>query len=128
MRGVAANNPQLATLQDAARQLRSAIEVKTAEVAGGRHSLSTAAAQYTAVALQRDFAAKRLELALASLQQARESAMKQQLYLERIAEPKQPDVAIEPRRIRNVCATLLFSLIVWGVASLLVTAVKEHAD
>jgi len=128
VQAVAADNPQLSTLQHAARTLQSTIDVKTAEVAGGRHSLSSASAAYAGVDLERDFAAKRLEIALSSLQQARENAMKQQLYLERIAEPKQPDVAIEPKRLRDIGATLLFSLIIWGVVSLLATAVKEHSD
>jgi capsular polysaccharide transport system permease protein len=99
-----------------------------AKVAGDQHSLSSKSAEYEGVVLERDFAAKRLEIALGSLEQARENAMKQQLYLERIAQPNKPDIAIEPRRFRSVVATLLLSLIAWGILSLLVTAMKEHAD
>ncbi len=54
--------------------------------------------------------------------------MSQQLYIERIEEPNEPDVAIEPKALRDIAATMLLSLIVWALASLLVTAVREHAD
>jgi capsular polysaccharide transport system permease protein len=54
--------------------------------------------------------------------------MKQQLYLERVAQPNKPDEALEPKRLRNVLATLMLSLVIWGIVSLMLTAVKEHAE
>jgi capsular polysaccharide transport system permease protein len=128
VRAVAKNNPQIPVLQNRAEVLREQIDAETAKVAGSGQSLSSKSAEYEGVVLERAFAAKRLEIALTSLLQARESAMKQQLYLERIDRPNRPDVAIEPKRARNIAATLMLCLIVWGVVSLLVTAVKEHAD
>jgi capsular polysaccharide transport system permease protein len=50
------------------------------------------------------------------------------LYLERIVQPGLPDRAMEPRRARNIAATFLLGLIIWGVSSLTVAAVKEHQD
>lgn len=125
---VAENNPQLPVLQNRVKVLEASIAAETAKVAGGEHSLSSKSADYEGFVLERDFAGKRLELALAALQQARDNAMKQQLYLERIAEPNRPDTAIEPRRVLDVIATLLICLLTWGILSLLVTAVKEHAE
>jgi capsular polysaccharide transport system permease protein len=125
---VAVQNPQIPVLRNRAAVLQAAIGAETAKVAGDQHSLSSKSVDYEGVMLERDFAGKRLELALASLQQAREDVLKQQFYLERVAQPNKPDVAIEPRRIRNVAATLMMALIAWGVLSLLVTAVKEHAE
>jgi capsular polysaccharide transport system permease protein len=125
---VARDNPQLPVLHNRTRVLEADINAEMAKVAGDRHSLSSKSAEFEGVALERDFAAKRLEIALGSLEQARENAMKQQLYLERIAQPNKPDIAIEPRRFRSVVATFLLSLIAWGILSLLVTAMKEHAD
>ena len=84
--------------------------------------------QYEAITLDRDFAAKYLAVALDSLERARENAMSQQLYVERIEEPNKPDVPIEPRTLRDIAATLLVSLILWAVTSLMVTAVKEHSE
>jgi capsular polysaccharide transport system permease protein len=128
VRAVAIDNPQLGVLENRVRVLQAQIDAETAKVTGDKHSLSSKSADYEGAMLEREFAAKRLEVALVSLEQARESAMKQQVYLERIEQPRRPDIAVEPRRIRSIAATLLLSLIVWGVLSLLVASVKEHAD
>jgi capsular polysaccharide transport system permease protein len=128
LRAVARSNPQVPVLMHSTAVLQQAIESETAKVAGGRHSLSSKSADYEGTMLERDFANKRLEIALASLQLARENAMQQQLYLERIQQSNEPDVAIEPKRLKSVAATFLLSMIIWGVVSLLLTAVKEHSD
>lgn len=128
VRAMTSNNPQIPVLQNRMRVLQSEIASEMAKVAGDRSSLSSKTPQYEGITLDRDFAAKYLEVALDSLEQARENAMSQQLYIERIEEPNEPDVAIEPRALRDVTATLLLSLVAWAVTSLLVTAVREHGD
>jgi len=128
VRAMAKDNPLIPVLENRARVLSRAIASEMAKVAGDRSSLSSKTPQYEGITLDRDFAAKYLAVALDSLEQARANAMSQQLYIERIAQPNQPDIAIEPRAVRDVAATLLLSLIVWALASLLVTAVREHAD
>ena len=128
VRALARDNPQIPALESRARVLSDAIGSEMAKVAGGRSSLSSKTPQYEAITLDRDFAARYLQVALDSLEQARTNAMSQQLYIERIEQPSQPDVAIEPRALRDMAATLLLSLIVWALTSLLVTAVREHAD
>jgi capsular polysaccharide transport system permease protein len=126
--GVAKESPQIPVLQNRIKVLQGQISSEMAKVAGSRSSLSSKSPEYDSIVLDRDFAGKYLQVALDSLEQARQNAMSQQLYIERIEEPGKPDVAIEPRRIRNVIATLLLTFIVWGILSLLVTAVKEHSD
>ena len=128
VRAMAKDNLLIPVLENRARVLSRAIASEMAKVAGDRSSLSSKTPQYEGITLDRDFAAKYLAVALDSLEQARANAMSQQLYIERIAQPNQPDIAIEPRAVRDVAATLLLSLIVWALASLLVTAVREHAD
>ena len=39
-----------------------------------------------------------------------------------------PDQPLEPRRLRTVAATLLIGLLMWGVLSLLLAAVREHRN
>jgi capsular polysaccharide transport system permease protein len=46
--------------------------------------------------------------------------------LERIVQPNQPDIAIEPRRFRAVVIVLLLGLLAWGIMSLLVASIREH--
>ena len=95
-------------------------------MAGGERSLSSKAAEYERLTLDRSFADKQLAVALTSLEQARNDAQRKQLYLERIVQPSLPDVAVEPRRLRGVLATLLLGLIAWGILSLLLAGVLEH--
>ncbi|MEI7825099.1 MAG: hypothetical protein WCI01_07355, partial [Chlorobiaceae bacterium] len=63
-----------------------------------------------------------------SLEQARNEAQRQQLYLERIVQPNTPDIAIEPQRLKAILTIFVVGLLVWGILSLLVAGVREHHD
>ena len=128
VRSLAPSNPQVPVLQRRVGILEAEIQKETAKVAGGERSLSNKAAEFERLALERAFADKQLATALASLEQARNEAQRKQLYLDRIVEPGRPDVAVEPRRLRNVAATLALGLVAWGVLTLLIAGVKEHQD
>jgi len=91
-------------------------------------SLVNRVTEYQRLALEKDVADKILATAMSSLEDARNQALHKQLYLERIVQPSKPDWPEEPRRLRNVIATLLLGLILWGVLSLTIAAVKEHND
>ena len=54
--------------------------------------------------------------------------LRQQAYLERIAQPSLPDVAQEPRRLRSVLATFVLGLVAWGILAMLLAGVREHQD
>jgi capsular polysaccharide transport system permease protein len=122
------DNPQIPALQKKLETLQTEIDSETAKVAGGDRSLSNKSAEYEGLALERGFAEKQLAAALTSLEQARNDALRKQLYLERIVQPSKPDVAMEPRRVRNVLATFVLGLIVWGVLAILLAGVREHKD
>lgn len=124
----AKNNPQIPSLQQLVQNLRQEIMAETARVAGGDRSLANKAADYQRLSLEREFADRQLGSAFASLEQARNEAQRQQLYLERIVQPSKPDTAMEPRRIRGVLATLVVGLIAWGILSMLLAGIKEHQD
>jgi len=126
---LAQNSPQIPVLRQQAQQLNREIDDETRRVAGtGGRSLAGKAAEYERLALDKAIADKMLESAMGTLALARSEALRQQLYLERIVQPGVPDKAMEPRRARNILATLLLGLIVWGVLSLTVAAVREHQD
>jgi capsular polysaccharide transport system permease protein len=109
--------------------LNQQITEETQGVAGsGGRSLAGKAAEYERLALDKGIADKMLESAMGTLALARSEALHQQLYLERIVQPGLPDKAMEPHRMRNIAATVLLGLIIWGVLSLTVAAVKEHQD
>lgn len=128
IRAVAPDSPQIAPLESQIRSLSADIDAEMARVAGGRGSLSSSAAQYQRLLLENQFSDRQLAAAMASLQEAQNEALRQHAYVERIVQPNLPDHAIEPRRLRGIVATLLFSLIAWGVLSMLLAGVREHAQ
>lgn len=125
---LAKENTQIPVLKQRIQMLETEIELESARVAGGGRSLASKAAEFQRLALEKEFADKQLASALASLEQARNDAQRQQLYLERIAQPNLPDAAMEPRRLRAIFAIFVLGLIVWGVLSMLIAGIKEHQD
>jgi capsular polysaccharide transport system permease protein len=128
VRALTRDNPQIPSLKERVASLQSQIDKETAKVAGGARSLSSQSADFERLALDRAFAEKQLAIALTSLEQARSDALRKQLYLERIAQPSVPDVAVEPRRLRGVVATFLVGMMAWGILSMLLAGVREHQD
>lgn len=122
------DNPQIPVLKKRIQMLETEIELESGRVAGGGRSLASKAAEFQRLALEKEFADKQLASALASLEQARNEAQRQQLYLERIAHPSLPDAAMEPRRLRAILAVFVLGLIAWGVLSMLIAGIKEHQD
>lgn len=119
-------NPQIPALQSRGKSLSAAIESESARVTGTKGSLANKVAGMQQLALEADFAAKQLASALAGLESARSEAQRQQVYLERVAQPSLPDVAQEPRRLRTVFANLALGFIVWIVLSMLLAGMREH--
>jgi capsular polysaccharide transport system permease protein len=122
------NNPQIAGLETRGDTLRHAIASEAAKVTSANGSFSARAPNFERLTVESVFADKQLGVALADLESARSEALRQQLYLERLVQPSLPDKAMEPRRIRSVFTVLLLGLITWGVASLVIAAIREHSD
>lgn len=129
LRQVASENPQIPVLAQRVRLLEAALHSESIGVAGGgASSLAGKAAEYQRLALEKEFSDKLLASAMTSLEEARNEAQRQQLYLERIVEPNKPDKAIEPKRLSSIVVTFIVSLIVWGIVSLLLAGIREHHE
>jgi capsular polysaccharide transport system permease protein len=126
LRAFAPDNPQIEVLETRVKGLSQEIDQQFGMVAGDRKSLAATAAQYQRLLVESQFADKNMAAAMASLQDAMNEARRKQAYVERIVQPNLPDEAIEPRRFRAILATFVFSIIVWGVLSMLFAGVREH--
>jgi capsular polysaccharide transport system permease protein len=126
LRAFAPDNPQIEVLETRVKGLSQEIDQQLGMVAGDRKSLAATAAQYQRLLVESQFADKNMAAAMASLQDAMNEARRKQAYVERIVQPNLPDEAIEPRRFRAILATFVFSIIVWGVLSMLFAGVREH--
>lgn len=125
---VSPDNPQVALLKNKIENLKSQINKESAKVTGGDVSLARKTSEYERLMLERDFAGKQLATALASLESARNEALRKHLYLERISQPNMPDIALEPRRIRNVLTVFILGFIMWGILSMLIAGIREHNE
>jgi len=123
---VSPHSPSVPVLRERINTLESEIKTENAKVAGNTVSLSVHSPEYDRLELEIDFAGKQLTAALATLELARNTAMRQQLYLERIVQPNRPDIAMEPRRLKLFVATVILGLLSWGVLGLLLAGIREH--
>lgn len=128
LRAFTPSNPQIPALQNRARTLQGEIDKETGKAAGGQRSLANKSGDFQRLVLESEIANKQLSSAMASLENARNEAQRQQVYLERIAQPSLPDVAQEPRRLRNILATIALGLVAWGILSMFLAGVREHRD
>jgi capsular polysaccharide transport system permease protein len=121
-------NPQIPALRNRSRTLQVEMQNQSARVAGGSSSLANKAAGIQRLSLESEFANKQLASAMASLETARNEAQRQQVYLERIAQPSVPDVAQEPRRLKAILSIFILGLVAWGLSNMLLAGLREHTD
>ncbi len=119
---------QIPFMRTRVRNLERAIADQTAQLAGGRGSLSSASARYQELRLASEYAEKQLAIALSTYQDAQAEARRKQAYVERISQPSLSDDAAYPRRLRSILATFVLGLLAWGVAAMLLIGIREHRD
>ena len=127
VRAVTPENPQIPALMARELSVQKQINIEMAKVLGGGTSIASKTADFERLTLDNKLAEQQLAAAITALNNANAEAQKKQLYLERIVQPNKPDIAIEPQRLRNVLATLVISLVIYGVLKLLLSSVREHS-
>lgn len=117
----ATNSPQLAPLEAQATSLRQQIAAQREEMTVSGSGLAGKVEQYERLTLQQQIVTKRLASAVAALTAAQNGARRQQIFLQRVVEPNQPDKATMPKRLANVLTvfgwSMLFYLIFWLISS-----------
>lgn len=122
------DNPQVSALQQRQKSLQKQLEQQSKALSGGENSIATQTADYQRLALDYELAQQQLTTAMTSLQNTRNEADRQQLYLEVINQPSKPDWAVEPQRLYNILATFIIGLMLYGILSLLLASVREHKN
>jgi capsular polysaccharide transport system permease protein len=128
---VNADSPTLRTLERQAAALQTQIEERRAamssdSLAQGENSLTAQLSIYETLAVERDFAQKAYASALSSLEAARAEAGRQQRYIAVYSNPAIPQYPLYPRRTVNTLVLIAAFLVIWGIAALITTAVKDH--
>jgi len=81
---------------------------------------------YARLELQQELATQRLTMALGTLENAINEAQRQQTYVVAVTPAHRPDESLKPERLQNVAVVLLGSLLVYGIASLFIAAIRDH--
>lgn len=123
---VSTNSPQLGPLRAKAQALVDEIGREKAQVAPGQGDLAAKLAEFERLDLQKSFADKSVQAAMAALELARSEARRQHVFLDRVVEPNLPDEPTEPRRLETIVTVWGLNAIAWGVTWLLVTGLREH--
>ncbi|MFA6125126.1 hypothetical protein [Sphingomonas sp.] len=115
----APRSPLIGQLETRRSALKNQLYRQIGATAGGQGSLADRLRAYEALVARREIAEKQLTAASFQLASARDSASRQQLYLEEIARPNLPDEARYPRRWLNFLLTVLVSsCLLWIILSL----------
>ncbi len=84
-------------------------------------------ARFEPALMEKEFAQHALQSAITSLEMARIEATRQHRYLVTIAAPSEPSAPTHPRRWWGVLSVLVVALLIAGLGSVLIAAVREHA-
>jgi capsular polysaccharide transport system permease protein len=122
------NSPQIPLMQTRIASLDKLITEQRTKITGDSNSVATAVGEYERLDVQKLLTEKGLAAALASLEQAKLEAQKQQLYLEIIAQPNLPDYPLYPKSVVSFGTIVVSCLLAYGIAWLLIASVREHAS
>jgi capsular polysaccharide transport system permease protein len=121
--------PQVLASTDKIRSLSAQVTGESRRLvdpskAGG---LNTAFADFEVAMVEKEFAQKTYESAMATLELARADADRQHRYVAVIAAPSKPDYTTYPHTVRSIIAAFVVCFLAWGIVNLMVAAVREHA-
>ena len=126
VQAVTPENPQIPALKARERSVQKEINVQMAKILGGGESIANKAGDFERLTLENKLAEQQLAASMTAFDNAKSEAQKKQLYLERIVQPNKPDVALEPQRLHNILASLILSLMVYGILKLLLASIRKH--
>jgi capsular polysaccharide transport system permease protein len=128
IRSVSPNSLQIKPLQQRIAALEQSVANTQKSAITGSNSLMAHSADFQARKVNQDLAVHELTNASQRLETALIEATRRQIYLDRIAEPSQPDDSIEPQRIINILVTIVFAFMAWAIISLLTAGFREHHE
>lgn len=123
---MAPQSPELPALDQKILAFEEQRDEERMRVAGESNSLAPEIGEYERLMLDRDYAAKSLAAAFASLEQAQIDARKKEVYLERVVEPDFPDKAELPERLGTVALVFASAFIAYATIMLVVAGLREH--
>jgi capsular polysaccharide transport system permease protein len=113
-------------LQNRVAALQGQIASERQRVTRGDEALTQQVASYERLELERQLADRQLASAVTSLEQARSDALRQQVFLVRVADPHLPEWPLYPRGTFNTFTVFISLSVLFGIGWLLVVSAREH--
>ncbi len=128
-------SPQVKIRESEIRALTSQLETQRARLGSGEgkganaegNSLTSKVGAFEELAVDLEFLQRSYVSTLVSLEAARLEADRQQRYVATFVLPSTPQKALYPRRVLSVFLVLILSLMAWGIATMSVYIIREHA-
>ena len=124
---ISPSSPQYVAIAARVRALEAQVAGQAGRLTGGGGAIAARLGNYQDLQIRQEFAAKRYEVVAANLEKARDTAMKQQLYIVRVVDPNVPVKSEYPKRGEILLTIFLALLIAYGIGWLLIAGVREHS-
>lgn len=124
---ISRSSPQYQALSARVAALSGQVAAQSGRLAGGGRAIANDISGFEALQLRQQFLGKRYEAAAASLDKARDQAIRQQLYLVRVVDANMPVKALYPERWRILATVVVALLLAYSIGWLIVAGVREHA-
>ena len=124
------DSPRVVQLRNRLDVLRKQLKTEKDRLASAQQSekpLSALVSEFQSLTLEEEFAQKQLTSAMASLETARVQADAQSLYIEAFQQPVLADESLYPRPFFFTFIFMITALLLLGLVSLIIAAVREHA-
>ncbi len=118
--------PQVAALRNKIAAIEAQVVQERLRIGGTNEALAPLLAEYERLILEREFADRAFSSALTSLEAARIDAQRQQLYLERVVEPRVPDYPRQPQRLLSILIAFGCCLAVYSILRALLANARSH--
>lgn len=128
-KSLARNHPNIVMLEQSLASIDRQIAEERAKLTaatGGR--INTSLEQFQQLQMAVDFHQEMYMSAMMALEKGRFDATRMLDKVSVLQAPTLPEYPMEPRRIYNICATLLLGLILIGILKLLEAIVRDHVD
>ncbi|WP_085937526.1 hypothetical protein [Enhydrobacter aerosaccus] len=122
------DSPQIATIRRRLAAIEAQIVRERGRLAGDSNSLSSKIAEYERLVLEREFSERALMAARSAVEVARAEALRQQIYLERVAAPSTPDYPTYPYRTLLILLVAALSYCLYKVVAAFALDARRHGQ
>ena len=124
---IGGDSPQVAALRQQVRSLEAQLAVQNGRLTGGSNTIAAGLGGYERLRIQQELLAKRYDAASIVYEQARQNAVRQQLYVVRVVEANRPVKSLYPKRALTILTVFLGLLVIYSIGWLIAAGVREHA-